>query len=83
MVTRLTACLILLSGLCATARADETALSSAHRAVLDAQYAARQQPLPARPEEAQRIYENYLRSIGRPTRNLSTNPRANSPTPSR
>jgi hypothetical protein len=84
MIERLTACALLLCGLCASATANEaTPAPSAYRAVMDAQYAARQQPLPARPEETQRIYENYLESIGKPARGPSTDLDASIPTPSR
>ena len=40
---------------------------SRYEAVIRAQYAAHTPAVPQRPEEAQRIYENYLKSIGRPT----------------
>lgn len=74
MFARLTAYAFLILGLCTPATAGEvTPVPSAYRAAMDAQYAARQQPLPARPEETQRIYENYLQSIGKPARDLSTN----------
>lgn len=50
------------------ARAQEAAAPEpqGYRAVMQAQYAARQQPVPASPEEAQKIYDAYLKSIGRP-----------------
>jgi hypothetical protein len=38
--------------------------ASAYRQVMQAQYAAEAASLPARPEEARRIYESYLRSLG-------------------
>ena len=46
------------------AHAEQTAPASAYRQVMQAQYAAQGGPLPMRPEEAQRIYESYLRSLG-------------------
>ncbi len=50
----------------APARGEQTVppQASAYREVMQAQYAAQGTPLPARPEEAQRIYESYLRSLG-------------------
>ena len=39
--------------------------TSAYRAVMKAQYEAKEAPKPMRPEEAKRIYENYLRSVAR------------------
>jgi hypothetical protein len=84
MITRLMASIIVLSGSHATASADEVVPPQpAYRAIMDAQYAARQRPLPARPEEAQRIYENYLRSIGKPARDLSSDLGSNITSPSR
>jgi len=35
-----------------------------YEAVMQAQYAARTEPLPQRPQEAQRIYDAYLKAIG-------------------
>jgi hypothetical protein len=64
--------------LCAESGADPAA---AYRAVLQAQYGARQPAPPARPEEAQKIYDAYLQSMGQPgkshtgTTNASTHPR--------
>ena len=46
---------------------------SAYQDVMRAQYAARTASQPARPEEAQRIYDAYLRSIGQPAKDRSTN----------
>jgi len=84
MIERLTASALLLFGLCGPAMSEEAApFPSAYRAVMDAQYAARQQSLPARPEETQRIYENYLESIGKPARKPSTDLESSLPTPSR
>jgi hypothetical protein len=84
MLTRLTLCAVLLLGAGPAARADDAAPSmSAYRAVLDAQYAARAEPMPARPEEAQRIYETYLQSIGKPARKPSIESDANTSNPSR
>jgi hypothetical protein len=50
---------------------------------MDAQYAARQPPLAARAEEAQRIYDAYLQSIGKPRRDPSTSSGATVSSPSR
>jgi hypothetical protein len=53
---------------------------AAYRAVLQAQYAARQPSVPARPDEAQKIYDYYLQSLGQPgksrsdTGNMTTQP---------
>ncbi len=66
------------------ARAGEAqAPEAAYRAVLAAQYAARQPPSPARPEEAQRIYDIYLRSIGQPAKDRSIDTGSGAGTPSR
>lgn len=84
MLTRLALCAVFLLGAGPAARADGAMPSlSAYRAVLDAQYAARAEPMPARPEEAQRIYESYLQSIGKPARKPSTESDANASNPSR
>lgn len=84
MLTRLTLCAALLLGAVPAARADDAVPSiSAYRAVLDAQYAARAEPMPVRPEEAQRIYESYLQSIGKPTRKPSIESDANASNPPR
>lgn len=83
MIKPLAACAFLFFGLGATAMADEAPRLSAYRTVMDAQYAARQEPKPARAEEAQRIYENYLKSIGKPARSPSIESDANVPNPSR
>lgn len=80
MMNRLTACAVLFFSFGAAAIADEAAPPpSAYRTVMDAQYAARQQPTPMRPEEALRIYENYLQSIGKPARDLSGDAGAQAP----
>lgn len=84
MLQRLKAFLVFLACLCAPAQANDQARpSSAYREVLDAQYAARQPPLAARPEEAQRIYDAYLRSIAKPRRAPSTGSGADVSSPSR
>jgi hypothetical protein len=46
---------------CLESSADPVA---AYRAILQAQFAARQPAPTARPEEAQKIYDIYLQSIG-------------------
>lgn len=84
MLARLAACAALLLSVCPAARADDAAPPmSAYRAVMDAQYAARQEPMPVRPEEAQRVYENYLQSIGKPARRPSIDSDTNVANPSR
>jgi hypothetical protein len=50
---------------------------SAYQRVMQTQYAAKAAPLPARPEEAQRIYDTYLRSIGQPAKDPDTNSGSN------
>ena len=52
---------------------------SRYEQALRAQYAAHGTPTPQRPEEAQHIYDAYLKTIGQPVRsntmnNESTNP---------
>lgn len=42
--------------------------SSRYEAVMQAQYAAKSVPPPQRAEEAQRVYEIYLKSIGQPAK---------------
>jgi hypothetical protein len=53
-----------------------------YRAIMQAQYAARGQPEPARPEEAQKIYDAYLQSIGRPIKERSEDAQDSMTTPS-
>jgi hypothetical protein len=62
-------CASLMVLLVAPARAAEsdTPALSAYRQVMQAQYAAKTAPMPARPDEAQRIYNAYLRTIGQQT----------------
>jgi hypothetical protein len=84
MLARLTLCTILLFGAAPAVQANDAVPSiSAYRAILNAQYAARQEPMPARPEEAQRIYENYLQSMGKPVRKPAIDADASIPDPSR
>lgn len=83
MLTRPMLCAVLFLGAGPAARADDAVPSISYRAVWDAQYAARAEPMPARPEEAQRIYENYLQSLGKPARKPSIESDANASTPSR
>jgi len=45
--------------------------------VMQAQYAARSAPVAQRPEEARRIYDAYLNSIGQKTKSKSDTPAAN------
>lgn len=49
---------------CADTTAPEVAGPSRAQAVLDAQYAAKGKPKPMQAAEADRIYEEYLKSIG-------------------
>jgi hypothetical protein len=84
MLPRLKVFLVLPACLCAPAQADDQARpASAYREVLDAQYAARQPPLAARPEEAQRIYDAYLQSIAKPRRDPPSSSGADVSSPSR
>jgi hypothetical protein len=55
---------------------------SSYQQVMQAQYAAKAAPVPAPPEEAQRIYDAYLRSIGQPTKDSSLEPGSNAGMPS-
>lgn len=63
--------------------ADQASPGSATREVMKAQYAAQTKSSAMRPDEAQRIYENYLQSMGKPARDLSTNSGGSDPIPSR
>jgi hypothetical protein len=45
---------------------DAASPRQAYQDVMQAQYAARQAPLAVSAEEAQRIYDAYLKSIGHP-----------------
>lgn len=84
MVQRLIACISLSLCMSLPARAaDPVPTASAYREIMAAQYAARAKALELRPDEAQRIYENYLRSMGKPARDFSTNSGGNDPIPSR
>lgn len=56
--------LLVMSAAPAHGAGSENLIPSAYEAAMQAQYAARAAPSPARPEEAQRIYDAYLRSIG-------------------
>jgi hypothetical protein len=64
--------LLFLSAVPALAAENTPAEPSAYQRVMQAQYAAQAAPLPARPDEAQRIYDSYLHSIGQPAKNNST-----------
>ena len=66
------------------ARAQEAAAPEpqGYRAVMQAQYAARQRAVPMRPEEAQKIYDAYLQSIGRPIKDRPEETQENMSTPS-
>ena len=64
--------LVMSASLSARGAEREAAAPTAYQDVMRAQYAARENPLPVRPEEAQRIYDSYLRSIGQPARDHAT-----------
>lgn len=51
--------------------ADGSPPPLSYRQVMQAQYAAKASPVPARPEEARRIYDAYLRSIGQSAKDYS------------
>lgn len=55
---------------------------SRYQDVMRAQYAARAKPAPMRPEEAQRIYDAFLRSIGQPAKDNSVDSGGSAGTPS-
>jgi hypothetical protein len=61
-------CALLIVWFVAPVRAAESdkPAPSAYRQLMQAQYAAKAAPMPARPDEAQRIYNAYLRTIGQP-----------------
>jgi hypothetical protein len=74
--------LVLSASFPARAADSEAPAPSTSQSVMQAQYAAREVPRPARPEEAQRIYDSYLRTIGQPTKDSSTDANdTNSTTP--
>jgi hypothetical protein len=71
---KLLSCVVAAAFLAAPAAAEEAQTSpSAFAQVMRAQYAAKQAPLPANADEAQRIYDAYLRSIGKPIEKPSQN----------
>lgn len=51
--------------------ADGSPPPSSYRQVMQAQYAAKAPPVPAQPEEARRIYDAYLHSIGQSAKDYS------------
>jgi hypothetical protein len=59
----------------AAVQAGDAASPSAdpYDAVMNAQYAAYSDPIPQRPEEAQRIYDAYLNAIGQKAKPKSEN----------
>jgi hypothetical protein len=67
-------CMLLMLPVSFPARAadSEAPAPSAYQSVMQAQYAARAVPRPAQPEEAQRIYDSYLRTIGQPVKDNPT-----------
>jgi hypothetical protein len=79
-------CMIAVAVVPACAFAQDSSAESpatAYRNVMAAQYAARQKPPPARPEEMQRVYDRYLQSIGQPIKDHSTEPSTENTVPSR
>jgi hypothetical protein len=74
--------LLALSALMLPARAQETEKAQSYQDVMRAQYAARQAPVPMGPAEAQKIYDTYLQSIGRPAREQSDESQNSNPTTS-
>ncbi len=66
----------------AHAQEPEKPAPQGYEAVMQAQYAARQPPAPMRPEEAQKIYDTYLQSIGRPLKEQAAESQDNTTTPS-
>jgi hypothetical protein len=75
-------CIVPLLILPARAQETETSKPQGYRAVMQAQYDARQQPVPERAEEAQKIYDAYLQSIGRPIKDRSEDAQDSMTTPS-
>lgn len=70
--TRFALLLFPLLGTAACASPDEPIVESRAKAVLEAQYAATEKTSPMQADEADRIYENYLDSIGKPVKSNST-----------
>jgi hypothetical protein len=69
MKQRLAFCALVLILAAAGAHGEQAAPQpSAYQDVMRAQYAAQGAPLPMRPEEARRIYESYLQSLGQQTK---------------
>lgn len=68
-------CILFLFASASVARAADADTKSASRYenVLHAQYAAHTAPTAQRPEEAQRVYEAYLKSTSKPTKSKSEN----------
>jgi hypothetical protein len=81
-ILTLCAMLMVCLGIPARAAESDTSASSSYRQVMQAQYAAKTAPLPARPDEAQRIYNAYLRNIGQPANAHSPDTGAPAGTPS-
>ena len=80
---RLLSCTLAAAFCIAPALADEgRPPATAFAEVMQAQYAAKQAPLPANAEEAQRIYDAYLRSIGKTIEKPSQNSGDNAGSPS-
>lgn len=58
---------VLLAGFAgACTKPHDPGIESRAKQVLDAQYAAKEEPKPMQASEADRIYENYLNNIGEP-----------------
>lgn len=64
LIPSLCALLIVRIAAPAWATGNDTSALLAYQQLMQAQYAAKAPPLPARPDEAQRIYNAYLRTIG-------------------
>ena len=56
--------LIMMANAPAHAEENTAPPASAYRQVMQAQYGAEAAPSPMRPEEAERVYDSYLRSLG-------------------
>lgn len=61
----------------ATAQHDDVSNADSYAAMMATQYAAQAPVAAQRPEEAQRIYDAYLQSIGQKSRNSSDNSAGN------
>lgn len=70
--------LVVLANIAAVQTGDVSRqLNGAYGAIMSAQYAARAEPVAQGPEEARRIYDAYLNSIGQKVRSESDNSSGN------